>query len=392
LVHRSGLPLGAGDLMLFPRTDHTAGEILHALRYFKPVAGFRTRYAYDNVLYIVAAMVLERVSGMGWDQFVRKRIFEPLRMTGAVSNATLACHPNRAGRHARLGPPARGMGGVEAIRHEESAVLGPAGGIHLSATDMVPWLEVQLSRGALPEGRRLWTAARSEEMWAPQTITLSGAGPTADCPERPVMQGYALGWGVNDYRGQRMMTHGGAVAGQVSRTVLLPERHVGIFVCFNSEEAQALSGLRYALIDRVLGAPEFDWIAATRNSLSQARDRVSEVINDGDFKAPSGRPSLPLARYAGRYRDPWYGDVVVVAEGGVLHIDFVRTPLFKSVLECFGVDCFRTRFPRGCEDAVVSFDVQDETVVRITLRALSPLADFSFDFHDLAFVPVSGAS
>jgi len=188
-----------------------------------------------------------------------------------------------------------------------------------------------------------------------------------------------------------MITHGGTVAGQVSRTVLLPERGIGLFVTFNSEDDKALSGLRYAIIDELLGARKRDWVAATRNALEQARERVLEVIKDGDFKQPPGGPTLPLERYTGRYRDPWYGDILVTVSSGVLHVDFLRTPLFKSALQPFGVDCFRTRFPRGCEDAILRFDSDAARVTRITLNALSPLADFSFDFHHLAFVPVSGA-
>jgi hypothetical protein len=113
--------------------------------------------------------------------------------------------------------------------------------------------------------------------------------------------------------------------------------------------------------------------------------------DNDDFKPAPGGPSLPLVRYTGRYRDPWYGDMVITLEDEGLQIDFVRTPLFKGALEPFGADCFRTRFPRGCEDAVLRFDIREGLVDRITLAALSPVADFSFDFHDLTFVPVEGA-
>jgi len=99
---------------------------------------------------------------------------------------------------------------------------------------------------------------------------------------------------------------------------------------------------------------------------------------------------LALDRYVGRYRDPWYGDIVVAQRDGRLTIDFTHTPVFKSALEPFGPDAFRTRFARGAgEDAVVSFAVKDGAVTGVTMKALSPLADFSFDFQDLAFTPVA---
>jgi CubicO group peptidase (beta-lactamase class C family) len=389
LVHRSGLPLGAGDLMQFPRTDHTREEILRALPHFKPATGFRAGYAYDNCLYIVAGILIERCSGLEWDRFVAKRIFEPLAMADAVANATLVSGANQAGRHARLGPPIRGMGKLEVIEQQESAVLGPAGGINVSAVSVIPWLRVQLERGALPDGRRLWSEAQSAEMWQPQTLISSGPGPSVDMPHRAVIQAYALGWGVSDYRGQRMLSHGGGLAGQVTRTALLPDLGVGLIVYSNSEEEHAVSALRYALIDHLLGTPEFDWIAAAKEVMAAERSQVLQIMGSGDFPVPAGAPSLPLDRYVGRYRDPWYGDVVLALKGGKLAIDFTRTPAFKSLLEPFGVDAFRTRFPRGAgEDAVITFAVKEGVVTGITMKALSPLADFSFDFHDLAFVPV----
>jgi CubicO group peptidase (beta-lactamase class C family) len=389
LVHRSGLPLGAGDLMQFPCTDHTRDDVLRALRHFKPATGFRTGYAYDNCLYIVAGAVLEAASGLDWDTFAAQRIFAPLGMAGAVANPNLVTTENRAARHVRLGPPAIGMGPLERITPDESPVIGPAGGINLSVADSLAWLQVQLGRGALPGGPRLWSKARAAEMWTPHTLISSGPGPTAEMPQRAVMQAYALGWAVSDFRGRRMLTHGGGLAGQASRTALLPDAGVGLLVCSNAGDAEPVSALRYALLDLLTGEPAFDWIAAARQTIAALERQVVDLVGCGDFPPPPGAASLSLARYAGRYRDPWYGDIVVSCTEGGLAIDFTRTPVFKSALEPFGDDAFRTRFPRGAgEDAVVRFEVADGAVVGVTMRALSPIADFSFDFKDLAFVPV----
>lgn len=390
LVHRSGLPLGAGDLMQFPRTDHTADEILRALPHFKPAMGFRAGYAYDNCLYIVAGILLERVSGLDWNKFVEQRIFAPLQMTGAVTNVTLVRTNNRAGRHGRLGPPVRGMGKVEVVTASEGPVIGPAGGINMSVADSIAWLKVQLARGILPDGRRLWSEAQAAEMWAPRTIIASGPGPTAGSPQQSVLQGYALGWGVSDYRGHRMLAHAGGLAGQVTRTTLLPEKGIGLVVYTNSEESDAVSGLRYALIDHLLGIPAFDWLSFSKQTKQRTEAQVRDVVGDGDLKIPPGTASLPLPSYAGRYRDPWYGDVVVSHKAGQLRIDFTRTVAFKSKLEPFGPDAFRTRFARGAgEDAVVTFLVEQGRAVGMTMTALSPLADFSFDFHHLRFCRVA---
>jgi CubicO group peptidase (beta-lactamase class C family) len=391
LVHRSGLPLGAGDLMQFPPSDRTAEDVLKALPYFRPVTGFRAAYAYDNSLYIVAGLVLQRVSGQGWDAFVAEHIFAPLGMVDAVTNPTLVRGPNHAGRHARLGPPARGLGKLEVVPADETPLIGPPGGINVSLAGIAPWLQVQLARGALPDCRRLWSPAQSAEMWRPQTIISSGPGPTANLPQASVMQGYALGWGVADYRGRRMLSHSGGLSGQITRTTLLPDQGIGFVVFTNSEEAGAVSGLRYALLDHLLGAPAYPWLAKTRATAEAQKAEVIKLTGAGDFPPPPGVASLPLERYGGRYRDPWYGDVVVTRTAAGLAIDFTHSPAFKSALEPFGPDAFRTRFPRGAgEDAVVTFAVRDGAVTGVSMTPLSPIADFSFDFRDLAFTPVQG--
>jgi hypothetical protein len=114
-----------------------------------------------------------------------------------------------------------------------------------------------------------------------------------------------------------------------------------------------------------------------------------ETTGGGAPKPLPGGPTLPLDAYAGRYRDPWYGDIVVARKGQGLAIEFTRTPAFKSMLEPWGPDMFRTRFADGVgEDAIIMVSVNDGKVAGITMKPLSPLADFSFDFQDLAFVPV----
>lgn len=388
LVHRSGLPLGAGDLAQVRRSYFTAEDVLRSLRHFKPERGFRSGYAYDNCLYIVAGLVLKAVTGLAWSDFVAQRIFAPLGMASAVGDPTLVRGGNVAGRHSRLGPPVIGMGPVVPVVPDETDVNGPAGGIVASPADMLAWLRVQLGRGSLPDGQRLWSETQAREMWWPQTIISSGPGPGADAPHRTVMEAYALGWGVADFRGHRMMTHGGQLAGQVTRTALLPDDGIALGLYTNSSEANALSALRYAILDILLGAPPFDWLAAARHVIGLEQAEVQRILGEGDFAPPAGTPSLALEAYAGRYRDPWYGDILVTHAGGGLAIEFLPTPAFVSRLEPFGPDSFRTRFAYGAgEDAVVTFAVSEGRVSGVTMKALSPLADFSFDFHHLAFVP-----
>jgi hypothetical protein len=225
-------------------------------------------------------------------------------------------------------------------------------------------------------------------MWKPQVISDATEGPVAANPTRSVLSAYALGWFVAQYRDHRMISHAGGLSGQVTQTALLPELGIGVAVFTNVEDGWSQQ-LRNAIIDVAIAAPPFDWLAAAKRRRDENDAEVREQAGSGDFTVPAGGPSLALAAYAGRYRDPWYGDIVVREVGDRLTIDFTRTLVFKSALEPFGPDTYRTRFAPGAgEDALIEFLIEHGRPVRLKLRALSPLADFSFDFQHLAPVRV----
>jgi CubicO group peptidase (beta-lactamase class C family) len=386
LVHRSGLALGAGDLMQFPASDRTPEELLHALRYLPLARGFRSGYAYDNILYVVAGILLGRVSGQPWEQFIPARIFRPLGMRTALPGMEYLRTDNVAGRHARLGPPVRGLGPMTTITPDEGPVVHAAGGIQASANDIVRWLQVQLGKGKIAGGPRLWSEDQAKQMWTPQVITSSGPGPDADEPTRSVITGYALGWFISQYRNRRLIAHSGGLSGQVTHTAFFPEHGIAVAAFTNAEDGAAAAALRNALLDHAIGAPPFDWVGWAKKKVAANESEVREALAKGGMVAAAGGPTLPLDAYTGRFRDPWYGDLVIARQGDSLTIDFTRSPVFKSKLEPFGPDTFRTHFAKDAgEDAVVTFVVSGGRADKITMKALSPLADFSYDFHDLHF-------
>lgn len=389
LVHRSGLALGAGDLMQFPLSNHTRADLFNGLQHLKLARGFRSGYAYDNILYVVAGVLVERVSGQSWEDFVTARILRPLGMNGSVADRDRLRTPNVAARHARLGPPFRGMGKLEIVEPDESLAAAPAGGIHASARDIVPWLNTQLALGQAPSGPRLWSEAQATEMWTPQVITASTKGPSPASPTRSVMQGYALGWFIQEYRDRRLLSHSGGLSGQITQTALLPEQGIAVAVFTNTEDGIPSSMLRNALLDHALSVTGTDWLAVAQAADKKRLAEADAMVSGGEVRRPAGGPSLPLDAYAGVFRDPWYGDIAISKREGGLFIDFTRTPVFKSKLESFGPDAFRTRFAKDAgEDAVVQFVVENGKVPRMTMKALSPLADFSYDFHDLVLTRV----
>jgi CubicO group peptidase (beta-lactamase class C family) len=391
LCHRSGLALGAGDLLFFPDTTHTADDALKALQYLKPARPFRGGYAYDNILYTVAGVLIARVAGKSWSDFVAERLLAPIGETDAVPNLDRLHTDNVAGRHGQRQGNMMGIGTLVTVRPvgEHNEAIAPAGGINASATDQARWLMTQLAKGKAPSGARIWSEKQADEMWKPQVVTNSSDGPSPEDPSRPVLQAYALGWFIQDYRGERLVNHSGGLIGQVTQTAMIPRRNLGVVVFSNCEGAGSAL-LRNVILDHLLGAPKTDWAGLGKARIAKMQAQILAASDHSIDTAPAGGPSLPLDAYVGRYRDAWYGDVVVTRAGPGLAISFIPTPGFKSELEPWGPDAFRTRFPKeaGGEDALITFVPKDGKIVEVTMRPFSPLADFSFDFQHLDFKPV----
>ena len=397
LVHRSGLGLGEGDLLFVPRTNRTRRESVRQLRYLKPATSFRSGYAYDNVLYMAAGQLIEEVSGEPWEQFVRDHVLKPAGMNDSTTEDTRRFTiTDRAYPHARLNGPFRGLG--DQTRLDERDALGrnaaPAGGMAVSANDMARWMLIQLGRGKLPDSdRRLFSEAQSDQMWKPTVIEPLPRLPASMSSAQPLFNTYALGWNVSDYKGTRIVSHEGAVFGFQSAVVLIPEKQVGFTILINSEDGEVIKGLTNQLLDHYLGGRTQDWPAAWRAYKQQRQTAAIAVLKQQEVQSAKVGPSLPIASYAGDYVDPWYGPITLRSDGGKLRIDFKQTPRMTGTLEHFQYDSFRTRLDDpSIEPAYVTFalDAQGK-VERITMRPVSPLADFSWDYQDLLFRPVAKA-
>ena len=394
LVHRSGLGLGAGDLLFVPRTNLTRAESVRRLRYIKPATSFRSGFAYDNILYMVAGQLIEAVSGETWEKFVAEHVLKPAGMLRSTSdNDARFATADRAQPHARLNGGLRGMGDQSRLdeRDDLGRTAAPAGGLAISANDMTRWLRIQLDDGKLPDSDgRLFSRAAHEEMWRP--VTLQPITPRPDNLKltQPLFNTYALGWDVRDYRGAKIVWHGGAVFGFLAAVVLIPEKHTGFSILINSEDGEIINGLLFELLDHYLGLPANDWPAKFRALKQQ---RLGDALKAFQATAASPAhvgPSLPLERYVGTYADPWYGNIEVALVNGKLTIDFKSTPRMGGTLEHWQYDSFVTRLDdQAIEPAYVTFGLNaDGKVERVTMKPVSPAADFSYDYQDLLFTPV----
>ncbi len=395
LTHRSGLGLGEGDLLVIPGTTRSRADIVHALRYLKPVTGFRETFAYDNILYIVAGALVEAVSRQSWESFVQDNIFTPLGMHDAQPFHD-AGSPNAVALHARTSGPLRGVGAASVLPEPPGfRTISPAGGINASADDMARWMTMQLADGRMADGHALYSQAQADTLWAPVVVVPADEFrlPPAYAAMQPDLQTYALGWFVESYRGHIVIEHSGAVFGALSMMYLIPEIHTGISVSINSEDSGTRRAVMFHLLDHYLGLKPTDWIpllqAGRADSVRQAQAALAAAL--GTQTAPGAPPRLPLASYAGDYVDPWYGRIVIAQPApGRLDVSFSQTPGMHGSLDPVDGNRFRAHWTdHNIEDAYLDFAVQENRVTGISLRAVSKLADFSFDYQDLHFRPGS---
>jgi CubicO group peptidase (beta-lactamase class C family) len=386
LVHRSGLGLGAGDLLWWPPSTYARKEIIRRLRFIKPATSFRSAYAYDNVLYLIAGEVIETVSGATWEDFVAQRILKKVGMaTSDVRYSATANKGNVAGTHARV------EGVVRLVKPMASDNTNPAGGINSNAEDMAKWLLVLLNEGRLRDGSRLFNEKTARELVSLVTPVPIPTQPPELAGLKANFQGYALGLNVHDYQGKKVVTHTGGLPGYVSKVTLLPELNLGIAVLTNQESGEAFSSLTWHIVDHYLGAPATDWVDAYLKVRAQGEARTEETMKKAAAaRDAASKPSLALGKYAGTYTDAWYGDIKIALEDGKLALSFTRTPLLIGDLEHWQCDTFIVRW-RDRElraDAYVTFALNpDGTIDQAKMRAVSPETDFSFDFQDLLLKP-----
>jgi len=386
LTHRSGMGLGEGDLLFWPHSNYTRDEIIYKLRFMKPASSFRSHYAYDNLLYMTAGQVIPAVTGTSWDDYVRQHIFVPLGMSHSnVSTSAYKPGDDYAFPHSRVD------GKLQVVDFEALDNAGPAGAINSGAADMARWVQLQLNRGKFADhDGRLFTEQRSKEMWSPQTILPINDPPPALAGLKPNFADYALGWGLRDYHGRKLVGHSGGLLGFVSRVMLVPDENLGVVILTNAEEGGAFDSILYHVLDHYLQLPPTDWITVFKTLRDQQEKDAAETMKKAESaRAAGSKPSLPLEKYAGVYNDAWYGPITIRMENGKLVISFDHTPGMIGDLEPWQFDTFKAHWrTRTIEDAFVTFSLNpDGTIDSAKLAAVSPLADFSFDYQDLLLKP-----
>ncbi|MDB4892171.1 MAG: beta-lactamase [Gemmatimonadetes bacterium] len=331
LTHRSGLP--SVDL-LWAIDENTIpfSEIMRRLRYVRPSSSFRSTWAYQNVMYSIGGTVVERVSGMPWDVFIRSRIFVPLGMNESEALVSqIEGKPNVAVPHADIRDT------VRVVPIKSTDAVAPAGSVWSSVSDMSKWMRFVLDSGRVGT-KRLISPANFRELVAPQM--------RAPMPQYPALElssphffSYALGWFVQDYHGETVWMHTGSIDGMSAIIGLLPEQRVGVFVLGNLDHIELRHALMYKAFDLYGDGPSRDWsgqlrdLLAAKHGARPATPPASHVV--------TAKASVALEKYAGTYVDSTYGSIVVTAANGALSAKYDKLDL--GVLTHWDYDVFRSR-------------------------------------------------
>jgi len=381
LCHRSGMGLGAGDLMFFPDSSNfTVKDVIHNLRYFKPVSSFRSKYDYDNNLYIVAGEVVTRISGQPWADFVEARLVKPLGMTRTATDFSRLPDPtNVIDAHGPVD------GKVRVVQRDRGTFAAPCGGMYSSVNDLSKWVMMLMGGPGAPapllKPRTQW------ELWSPQTILPVGPSPT---PYNTHFSAYGLGWFLNDARGYKVVSHTGGQIGMVTKVQLVPELHLGIIVLTNQEDGLAFTAISSQILDHYLGVTGKDRVQEMlgyRQQIASESDKELAAAWKQVAVAQKAAPKKPdYKAYVGRYHDAWLGDVNVYQQGQQLWLRAVRAPrLVGQVLPYRGSTCVVRWKSRSLNaDAFATFALDDlGRASGIKMKSISSATDFSYDFQDL---------
>jgi CubicO group peptidase (beta-lactamase class C family) len=355
--HRSGLGTFSGDLLWYG-TTYQPQEILRRARFLKPTHGFRDQYGYQNLMFIAAGQIVERVSGQPCDQFVRQRILVPLQMKRTTTSVrdfeqnVASPHNESGGQSTVADDPA--VSTLRVLPHGNVDNCWGACGLNSSAADLSRWLQLQLGQGTLAEASIL-SSQQIWEMWQPNiSLKLSPSAMRAN-PTRQY-SAYGLGWFLWNYQGRRVIGHGGGLDGMISQTAFLPEDNLGIVVLTNSESPVATI-LRDSVLDILLEVDRpTDWNGFYRERYQTRKAELAKA--DQEWQAariPGAPPTRRLDDYCGTYRCPMYGDVQISQEEQRLVMRLVPAPDFVADLEHWHYNCFQLKwrpsvsynFPRG---------------------------------------------
>ncbi len=368
LSHRSGLE--RGDLLWYG-SEYDRDEILRRARHLKPTWSLRSTFGYQNLMYLAAGQLIAKVSGKSWDDFIRQRVFTPLSMSASsTSIKDLKNSDNVSSPHAKVEDK------VEVIPWRNIDNIAPAGSINSSVVDMAQWVRLQLAQGEYQK-QRLLSSGAAKEMHMSQTVIRFEPPFSLLYPEAHFLN-YGLGWFLHDYRGRKVVEHGGAIDGMRAQVAMIPEEKLGLVILTNMGGTTLPVPLMFRIFDAYLGAPPRDWSAEVSKTMKsfEEQGKAAQKKQEAE-RVKDTRHSVALAEYAGTYKNDLYGDVKITHENGKLGVRF--GPAFTGGLEHWHYDTFRAKFVgAGGSYAFMTFALNAQGKLETLTLNLPGVAEYPF--------------
>ncbi|TQV66984.1 serine hydrolase [Exilibacterium tricleocarpae] len=389
LIHNSGLGPGAGDLMFWPTSNFSREEIIANMKYLKPADSFRSAYAYNNLMYIVAGEVIAAVSGISYENFIDQYILQPLAMNHCAANRShLKKHNNVAEPHLiKNGAPVK-TARLEATVYDRS-VTAAAGGIQCSIQSILKWHAMFLNKGRLPNGDQFLSEQQQETIMTPHTLV-----PVKKTRREwfgTNFSTYGLGWSLEDFHGYKLAYHFGGLTGMTSANAMIPELKLGVAIYTNQQAGNDKTAILYPILEAYITDDNTDW---PQKLYTMQQKEIAEAAETTVFSdQPDYKLIGSIERYADTYKDPWFGKVVISLPNNrkasqELSFKSDRSTVWQGKMVPLASDLFVVRWNDRAlnADAYVKFSIDFAGRPKgFTMKAVSPLTDFSFDFHDLNF-------
>lgn len=385
VTHRSGMGLGAGDLMFFPEgNDFDVDDVINNVKYLEPESSFRSKFAYNNNMFIIAGEVLKRVSGLSWEDFIETKIMKPVGMKSSKASYNRVTDKSNI-----IDAHTRAEGKVIQIPHDWSETANPAGGIVSNVHDMMTWAKFLMNDAVTESGERLLDARLFHELWQLQTPLTVRPGDWYNSNFR----GYGLGWFVTDVKGgHKQVYHTGGLLGTVTQFTMIPDLDLAIVVLTNQMNGSAFNTITNTIKDSYLGYENRNWLEnyGTRNTnYLKYNDSIKATVYTKVIKAKTDLTIPAPEQIVGTYTDDWFGDIIISHDANGYTIKCKRSSRLFGELLPYNATTFVAKWNNRSYDADVfvqfTFNEKEEAV-SATMKYIAPITDFSFDFQDLELV------
>ncbi len=317
-THNAGL--GNADFLWAWTPELSSADIARRMQYAPQAYSFRGGYTYQNVMYLVAGKVIEKVSGMSWEKFMAERVFGPLEMKATFPNLTLSrAYQNRSKSHYEIEKK------VEVIPEMEADSIAAAGAVWSTSDDIAKWMNFNLGNTTV-NGKEILKPATLAEIMRPQIVVPAGQFYPTTRLSKPHWTTYGFGWFQQDYRGEMVQMHTGSLAGRTAIVGLIPDKKFGIYIFGNIDHAEVRHALMFKAFDLfVFGDNSRDWSTEAKTLYDGIADAgEKQLASVKAMRIQNTRPSLPPEAYAGRYSDPFYGLLEVTVTNGKLSLKVAK--------------------------------------------------------------------